>query len=85
MVNDTTRILDTVIGVGTTVTLVGVDGEDELLRFTIVPPGDGNPAERKVSVEAPLGRAVVGRRRGDEVTVVSPGASRRYRIACVQR
>ncbi len=85
MRNDTVRISDIVIGMGTTVTLVDVDGEAEPLRFTLVPLGDGKPAERKVSVDAPLGKAVMGRRRGEEVTVATPGGGRRYRIAYVER
>lgn len=39
MADVTVRVSETVIGIGTTVTLVDVDGEDEPVRFTLVTSG----------------------------------------------
>lgn len=85
MADVTVRVSEIVIGVGTTVTLVDVDGKNEPVRFTLVASGESNPSKGKVSVDTPLGRAVTGRRRGEEVTTVTRGGGRHPRIAYVQR
>ena len=40
---------------------------------TLTLPADANPAEGRISVLSPIGRALIGRRRGETVDAVLPG------------
>jgi transcription elongation factor GreB len=52
---------------------VALEGEDgEKLEFRIVGADEFDPAQRFISVESPMARAVLGRQVGDEVVVVRP-------------
>ena len=45
------------------------------------PPDNANPAESKLSNESPVGRALMGRKRNEEVSVPVPkGAARKLKI-----
>jgi transcription elongation factor GreA len=68
------------IGVGSTVTLATPDGEGKAIEFTMVEREDSDPTRGRISVEAPVARAVVGREIGEEVVVPAPRGERRYRI-----
>ncbi len=58
------------IQMGSRVRIRDADGEAE---FCIVPSEDADVAEQRVSAESPLGRALLGRRLGDEVRFRAPG------------
>jgi transcription elongation factor GreA len=49
-------------------------------KYTIVGSAEANPAEMKLSNESPVGKALVGRKRGDEVTIVTPRGERMLKI-----
>jgi transcription elongation factor GreA len=49
-------------------------------KYTIVGSAEAKPAEAKLSNESPVGRALVGRRRGDEVTITTPRGERKLKI-----
>jgi len=52
---------------------VALEGEDgEKLEFRIVGADEFDPAQRFISVESPMARAVLGKQVGDEVVVVRP-------------
>ncbi len=58
------------VRVGSRVRIRDVDGEDE---FSIVPDEDADIAAERVSASSPIGRALLGRRAGDEVRFRAPG------------
>lgn len=58
-----------VIGLGTTV-VVEYDGIDE--TFTIVGAAESRPALGRISVESPIGRALMGKRVGDTAHANTP-------------
>jgi transcription elongation factor GreA len=64
-----------VVSVGTTVQLKFEDGKGD--QFTIVGSAEANPKEKKLSNESPVGKAILGRRKGDSVTVNLPNGSTR--------
>ena len=68
------------IGVGSTVTLAAPDGSGKFVTFTVVESRESDPVKGRVSVEAPIAVAVVGREVGEEVVVPAPRGERRYRI-----
>jgi transcription elongation factor GreB len=52
---------------------VALEGEGgERLEFRIVGPDEFDPAQRFISVESPMARAVLGKQTGDEAVVVRP-------------
>jgi transcription elongation factor GreA len=50
------------------------------MKYTVVSPREVNPAEGKISIDSPMGRALVSRREGEEVEVSAPAGSLRFRI-----
>ncbi|HEY3759326.1 MAG TPA: transcription elongation factor GreA [Solirubrobacteraceae bacterium] len=51
------------------------------VKYTIVGSAEANPEERKLSNESPVGRALIGHKRGDEVAVQVPrGPARKLKI-----
>lgn len=76
--------LDPQVSIGATVELVDEKGKTS--TFTIVGTTETNSLEHKISNESPVGSALVGHKKGDEVEVVSPsGKSRKYTITAITR
>jgi transcription elongation factor GreA len=63
-----------VVQVGTTVNVKDEAGKS--LKFTIVGSAEAAPPER-LSNESPVGKALIGHKRGDEVSVQLPSGKRR--------
>jgi transcription elongation factor GreA len=54
-------------------------------KFQIVGSAEADPAENKLSYESPIGKALVGHRRGDVVTVEVPrGPKRKLKITKIE-
>ena len=51
------------------------EADDSTSVYELVIPGDGNPRNGAVSVDSPVGSAILGRRTGDLVTVAAPAGS----------
>ncbi len=64
-----------VAGVGTQVSLKWGDGGTD--KFVIVGSAEANPAEKKLSNESPVGKALLGRGKGDTVDVLLPNGRTR--------
>ncbi len=59
---------------------VDVEVEGERSTLHLVGPSEADPLEGRISDASPVGRALVGRRAGDEVVVQAPGRQVRYRV-----
>ena len=59
------------VTLGTRVTVVEAGLEPE--SYTIVGSAEANPGQGRISNESPLGRALMGHRKGDRVTFQTPG------------
>jgi transcription elongation factor GreB len=60
---------------------VALEGEEgESLEFRIVGPDEFDPAQRFISMESPMARAVLGKQTGDEVVVVRPKGTGAFTI-----
>ena len=68
-----------VVGIGTKVRLRDLDAK-ETLEYTIVGSAEANPAEHKLSNESPVGRAILGRKKGETVEVAVPRGSLKIKI-----
>src|SRR3954462_1926881 len=53
------------------------DEKGKKLAYTIVGSTEANPSENRLSNESPVGKALVGRKKGDNVTVVLPSGKQR--------
>jgi transcription elongation factor GreA len=59
---------------------VRVDGSDGAEKFMIVGSTEASPAEGRISNESPVGRALLGKRKGDQVVVHVPAGDFTYKI-----
>lgn len=74
--------MDKKVFTGSTVTLLREDGRN--FRFRLVPPVEANINQGKLSVAAPLGKALLGRRPGEEFSFEAPGGPVRMKILEVE-
>ncbi len=68
------------VQIGSTVALQSPDGKE---RYMIVGSAEASPADGKISNESPVGRALLGRKKGDEVTVSAPTGDFKYKILSI--
>jgi transcription elongation factor GreA len=68
-----------VVSVGSKVRLRDV-GARQTVEYHIVGSAEANPAENKLSNESPVGKAIIGHKKGDTVEVVAPRGSMKYKI-----
>lgn len=66
------------VEVGNEVKVQLQDGTDE--QYTIVGSAEANPGEWKISNESPIGKALLGKRVGDEVEVEAPAGTLKLKI-----
>jgi transcription elongation factor GreA len=69
-------------GIGSTVRVRYADG-GEVAEYVLVGPVESDAASGRVSVEAPVGRALLGARTGDVVVVETPRRTERLEIVSV--
>lgn len=67
--------------IGRRVTFRETDGTR--MTVALVIPGDGDPHRGWIAIDAPLGAALLGGRRGDTVIVRAPAGEREVRIEAV--
>jgi transcription elongation factor GreA len=71
---DTAEVDTSVVSVGSVVRLRDVDAK-ETIEYHIVGSAEANPAERKLSNESPVGKAIMGHKKGETVEVTTPRGS----------
>jgi len=52
--------------------------------FSIVGSNEASPAEMKISNESPIGKALIGKKKGDKIKVSTPGGEMEYEIVDVK-
>ena len=72
---DKRKVDTSIVSVGAVVRLRDVDAK-ETTEYFIVGSAEANPAERKLSNESPVGKAIMGRKKGETVEVVTPRGSK---------
>ena len=68
------------VQIGSTVTLQSDDGKE---KFTIVGSAEAAPSEGRISNESPVGRALLGRKKGETVVVTVPAGDTSYKIVSI--
>ncbi|MDP7232197.1 MAG: transcription elongation factor GreA [Dehalococcoidia bacterium] len=70
---------DTRVQVGSKVSLVQSESGMKL-DYQLVEPREASPLHKKISIQSPVGEAILGRRVGDEVTVNTPAGQQTYKV-----
>jgi transcription elongation factor GreA len=53
-------------------------------EITLVEPDDADPENVRLSIECPLGAALLGKQAGETIEVEAPGGRTRYRLLAVR-
>ena len=78
---DTSELDTDVVRVGT---VVHVKEGGKSTKYTIVGSAEAKPAEMKLSNESPIGKALLGHKRGEEVTFATPKGERKLKITKIE-
>jgi transcription elongation factor GreA len=70
------------VAMGSTVTVEDENGNQR--QYTIVSFNEVNPGEGKISNESPFGVAFLGKKKGQQATVVTPKGETKYKIKKIQ-
>ncbi len=68
------------VQIGSTVSVESTDGAE---TFTIVGSAEAKPGEGRISNESPVGRALLGKRKGDKILVRVPAGDFSYKIVSI--
>ena len=80
LIDDTSHLGSAIINLGSQVT-VKIDGKKEV--FTLVGEWEADPKEKKISHESPLGKALLGKKVGEEIEVQAPVGKMKYTILSI--
>jgi transcription elongation factor GreA len=76
---DTEDVDTSVVSLGSKVRLRDMDAK-ETVEYHIVGSAEANPAEQKLSNESPVGKAIMGRKKGEVVEVTAPRGALKFKI-----
>lgn len=80
---DVAKLTGNQVKFGATVTLIDEDTEEKTV-YQIVGEDEADIKSRRLSITAPLARALINKTVGESVEVTTPGGSKSYEIAKVQ-
>ena len=80
---DPLKMQGDIVRFSATVTIVDEDTDDET-TYQLVGVDEANIKEFKLSFQAPLSRALIGKTEGDSVAVTTPGGCKTYEILTVE-
>ena len=72
------------ISLGSVVKLYDEDFDEEI-TYSIVGSNQADPLEQKISDQSPIGRALMGKKAGDKVTVTAPAGELHFKVLEVAR
>jgi len=72
---------DGIVALGSRVTVKFDDGETD--TWMVVTPEEASLPDASVSTNSPVGRALLGSKEGDAVTVITPGGEVNYTVVAV--
>jgi len=82
LVIDPTTLSGDKVVFGATVTLL--DEDEKKVRYQLVGQVEADAKDGKISFNSPLGRALIGRQKGEEVEVSTPSGDRYYEIKKIE-
>lgn len=81
---DESKVDTSIISLGSSVVLYDVDDEEEV-SYSIVGSNETNPLEGKISDQSPIGKALMGKREGDSVSIETPAGTLKFNVLKVAR
>jgi transcription elongation factor GreA len=78
------KIPGDIVSLGTRVMLLDLD-EGREVAYCILGPADADLDRDIISFQSPLARGMIGRRVADEISVDTPGGTRRFRILSIRK
>ena len=82
MVIDPTKLSGDKVVFGATVTLT--DEDDKKVKYQLVGQTEADAKDGRISYNSPLGRALIGRQKGEDVEVSTPSGDRYYAIKKIE-
>lgn len=76
---DPTKIPRDRIGIGSRVTLLDLDSDEEVV-YELVVPEAADTSKGLISASSPVGRGLIGKKPEDEVRIQIPAGSRRFEV-----
>jgi len=76
---DAKDVAKDVVSVGSTVKLKDLEA-GSTVEYQIVGSAEANPSQNKLSNESPVGKAILGRKKGEVVEVAAPRGSLKFKI-----
>ncbi|NLM74002.1 MAG: transcription elongation factor GreA [Clostridiaceae bacterium] len=73
-----------VVNLGTKVKILELDSKEEY-EYQIVGSTEANPLLARISNESPVGSALMGRKVGETVEILTPGGKKRYKIVEINK
>jgi transcription elongation factor GreA len=80
---DVTKLSGKTVRFGASVTVADVDTDEEI-TYQLVGPYEADLKKNKISVQSPLGRALIGKTIGDTAEVTAPGGAKGYEVLSVK-
>ncbi len=80
---ETSKLSGDTVKFGATVTLADEDTDEET-TYQIVGQDEADIKEGRLSITAPLARSLIGKAKGDQVEVTTPGGSKSYEIVDIR-
>jgi transcription elongation factor GreA len=80
---DVTKLSGKTVRFGASVTVADVDSDEEI-TYQLFGPYEADLKKNKISVQSPLGRALIGKTVGDTAEVSAPGGSKGYEVLSVK-
>ena len=71
-----------VVSIGSVVRLRDMS-QNKTMEYTIVGSAEANPSENKLSNESPVGKAIIGRKKGEVVEVAAPRGAMKFKIMAI--
>jgi len=82
MVIDPTTLSGDKVVFGATVTLI--DEDNKKVKYQLVGQQEADARVGRISYNSPLGRALIGRQKGDDVEVTTPSGDKYYEVAKIE-
>ena len=76
---DKKEVSKDVVSIGSKVRLRDMSA-NKTFEYRIVGSAEANPSEQKLSNESPVGKAIIGRKKGDTVEVTAPRGALKFKI-----
>ena len=72
------------IFIGAKVTIVDLE-TDEVVQYTLVSAEEANYEEGKISIHSPVGKALMGKKIGDKISINVPAGVLQYKVEKIER